>query len=104
MSKFISKIRKLILLAGLSAAVFSATTASAQNRSFGTCYAYTDCYNRFGQWAGTISCSVSGDSSAGVACNWRTIAFRSVACNGYAFDQWGNWGWVSVWDSCARFY
>lgn len=95
--------KKLLLI---FAVAMSATVAQAQVQTSSTsCYAYTNCYNGYGQVIGQASCQVYGSSyvygygSTGNSCQYRVIHGVGVRCEGYqqvtnAYGQTG-WQWNS---------
>ena len=98
----------------MSALLGFAGTAQAQNTSYTSCYAYTDCY-RADPWGrsvynGRIYCQVYGSSyvygtgNTSSACNWQTVPYRSVDCSGFvqSTDRYGRtiWGWQNYHYNC----
>lgn len=84
----------------LSMIIATSAVAADYQESMSTCYAYTACYDAYGRYSHSISCRVQANASAGVACNWLVVPYRYVECNGMAYDQYGNYGWMSFNGRC----
>ena len=89
-------------------------TAQAQNASWSSCSAYTQCYlyDAYGNAYpnGSISCQTYGSAYSGYfgatqsQCQWNVQAYRSVTCSGFVqtTDVYGNviWGWQNFHYRC----